>query len=585
MKLFSTMYRNSTQLAEFVTEHDIARKANVLVQVFSGVLDCGALVAVLRHLGQLLPDAVIVGATTTGEILEGVSHSESIVISISVFNSSHVRAIACPNATPTPVLDGILNDQVKLLLMLSAGIDLVPTEMLHYLGKRVPDAFVAGGCAGDNDRLQQTWVFLGQKVIERGVVVVAISGGSFYVKPVMKFNWEPMGSEMIVTDAEGDLVRTINGFSVAELYGHYFGKGVETNLISISSVFPLMRKRGDIHVSNILLEVDENGACLFSGRMGVGEQVVFGCADVDMLLDNTYLEHALTHHIEAIWAYSCGGRKKILQKEIDKELLPLARLAPTAGFFTYGEFFTAMVGQHEILNNTMTFVGLSENPYERQHRFMEQEQRIQSDLEISPRQIFQAMTHFANAVAYERDESYRQIAQYAAELDVKNAQLERLYMTDRLTGINNRYKLDAVLSERLSLFQRYATPFSVVLFDVDKFKSINDTHGHTVGDDVLCTLAGLVKTHVRDTDFFGRWGGEEFLLICSEALLEGGKDIAEKMRGLLERHRFNVVERVTASFGVSQCQVGDNATTLLARADQALYSAKHNGRNRVEVLA
>lgn len=168
------------------------------------------------------------------------------------------------------------------------------------------------------------------------------------------------------------------------------------------------------------------------------------------------------------------------------------------------------------------------------------------------------------------------------ELAERNRELARLSSTDRLTGLCNRLKLDEGLEEALAHARRYATPFSLVLIDVDHFKQVNDTHGHQVGDTTLVEVAGLLRDHVRETDLVGRWGGEEFLVVCTETERGGGVDTAEQLRRAIELHDFPVIGRKTASFGVSEYRDGDGIEAMVARADAALYRAKSGGRNRVE---
>ncbi|MDM4765147.1 GGDEF domain-containing protein [Pelomonas sp. SE-A7] len=170
------------------------------------------------------------------------------------------------------------------------------------------------------------------------------------------------------------------------------------------------------------------------------------------------------------------------------------------------------------------------------------------------------------------------------ELVAKNEELLRLSSTDPLTGAFNRLKLDQVLEYELNRSQRYGSMFSLVLLDVDLFKSVNDCHGHAIGDRVLVETAGLLGAGIREVDIFGRWGGEEFLIICPDTPLEGAMALAEKLRALVAAHYFEVVGRKTCSFGVSAYRSGDNIPLILGRADGALYRSKAKGRNRVETL-
>lgn len=168
------------------------------------------------------------------------------------------------------------------------------------------------------------------------------------------------------------------------------------------------------------------------------------------------------------------------------------------------------------------------------------------------------------------------------ELVEMNRELEVLSVTDRLTGLFNRRKLDQVLEEELTRRRRYETGFALVMMDIDFFKRVNDCHGHAAGDAVLVAMAGILRQRTRESDALARLGGEEFVIVCRHSTLEGCVATAEKIREAIENHDFQEAGQVTASFGVTPCRAGDSAEAMLARADSALYRAKASGRNRVE---
>jgi diguanylate cyclase (GGDEF)-like protein len=168
------------------------------------------------------------------------------------------------------------------------------------------------------------------------------------------------------------------------------------------------------------------------------------------------------------------------------------------------------------------------------------------------------------------------------ELIEKNRELEVLAVTDRLTGLFNRRKLDQVLEDEVVRRRRYGTGFAVVIVDLDHFKNVNDTFGHAVGDVVLKDLAQILRQCTREADALARLGGEEFVIVCRNAALDGSVAMAEKVREAVAAHDFPTAGHVTASFGVATCREDDTAASLLARADAALYRAKAGGRDRVE---
>jgi len=156
--------------------------------------------------------------------------------------------------------------------------------------------------------------------------------------------------------------------------------------------------------------------------------------------------------------------------------------------------------------------------------------------------------------------------------------------TDPLTGLNNRRSLEPVLEREMLRAQRYGTPLSLMLVDIDYFKSLNDTHGRVIGDAVLREVASRLSATLRKNDAIARWNGEEFLILAPETDLERAATLAER---LLEEVRGALVvgQALTLSVGISSYQAGDSQEELLARADSALYRAKNRGRNRAEVVA
>ena len=180
------------------------------------------------------------------------------------------------------------------------------------------------------------------------------------------------------------------------------------------------------------------------------------------------------------------------------------------------------------------------------------------------------------------DQALAELRETQAQLMEQNLQLERLAVTDQLTGLFNRLRLDHTLEEEHSRNMRYGTHFCILLLDIDQFKAVNDTYGHQTGDDVLVGIARTLQDVIREVDVAGRWGGEEFLIICRETALEGAMVLAEKLRGAVHARVYDRVGKMSASFGVAMFRPGEVLTETIARADAALYRAKQNGRNRVE---
>lgn len=176
------------------------------------------------------------------------------------------------------------------------------------------------------------------------------------------------------------------------------------------------------------------------------------------------------------------------------------------------------------------------------------------------------------------------VVSYLGERSIDKFQksLHKLSITDYLTKLYNRRKIDEILLSEINSAKRYHTPLSIIILDVDYFKQINDQYGHLVGDKVLVDLALFLKREVRDTDLIGRWGGEEFIIINPHTSEEEAYTFAQRLRAHIEMHSFDVVKNMTCSFGVCEySQTNDTMHKLISCADSALYKAKELGRNRV----
>lgn len=174
----------------------------------------------------------------------------------------------------------------------------------------------------------------------------------------------------------------------------------------------------------------------------------------------------------------------------------------------------------------------------------------------------------------------RQLELKQKELVVLNEKLHGLSITDELTNIHNRRSYSKALADNLSLFNRTAHPFSLLMIDVDHFKHVNDTYGHLMGDQILIELAKILQHVSREHDVSARYGGDEFALILPYTNKNNALKMAEMLRTTVEEASWNM-QFVTLSIGVTTSKKGDTADKILARVDEALYQSKNNGRNQV----
>lgn len=167
------------------------------------------------------------------------------------------------------------------------------------------------------------------------------------------------------------------------------------------------------------------------------------------------------------------------------------------------------------------------------------------------------------------------------QLQIKSDLIARLSRINSLTKLYNRVSLEELIEEERKRFERYGNRFCTVVLDIDRFKEVNDLYGHAKADEVLQSIASTLKESVRFNDMVGRWGGEDFVIICPQTHLEGAVKLAETLRNKIADGQFAKVSNLTCSVGVAEVCDDETKEHHLARADEALYRAKALGRNRV----
>lgn len=169
---------------------------------------------------------------------------------------------------------------------------------------------------------------------------------------------------------------------------------------------------------------------------------------------------------------------------------------------------------------------------------------------------------------------YYRLRQYSKKLKI-------LSITDKLTGLHNRLKVDEVLNHHKLQVDRYNTECGLILLDIDNFKKVNDTFGHQAGDRALVEFANLLKANMRSTDTVGRWGGEEFLIICPNIDQDAVHHVAEKLLSQIRIFPFQHGKKMTASMGVSRLRKDLSVSQNIDVIDRLMYQAKKQGRNRI----
>ena len=217
-------------------------------------------------------------------------------------------------------------------------------------------------------------------------------------------------------------------------------------------------------------------------------------------------------------------------------------------------------------------------------------EKVAADVANQNSPILQDFIHLKNSYARllrHFNQVTRVSDSYQQTLKELNESLNVAARQDPLTGLPNRRKMIEILDTQVERAARYHEMFSILLCDLDRFKTINDTHGHQAGDQVLVLVADALSSLLRKGDVCGRWGGEEFLLCLPHTARDGAHSVAEKLRAGVEALSIPAGDdqvRPTVSVGVSEYEAGATLDDTIRRADSAMYAAKQMGRNRVYVI-
>ena len=556
----------------------------ILVQLFFSSDNLEWINQVTDAVLTVMPEAIVVGATTDGEIANGKTLTNSTVFSISVFAKTTLRVVAdtCLPGEELALGEGLRDQllkqeqQIAGVLFLATPLSINVSSLLDGLASGGINFPLFGGGAGDYAVMEHSLVIANRQTIDCGAVVVALISDDLVIKEYTYSGWMPLTREMTITATKNDRIATeIDGRPAYDVYSGYLGIENDQQFFLNSLEFPFLVKRDNELLGRTPMKATEDGGIHFIADVKPGDKFRIGYGDPKEII--AHAKHARDELgkfcPEAIFLYTCCCRRFLMQNDVEMETLPFEEVAPTAGFYTYGEFLGK--GSHiSHYNSTMLVVGMREGEPKQPMDCDVVSWAPEADLADKPDlyknqhiRVVTQLIHFIETIT--------------AELEDRNRELMQLAVTDKLTGLFNRAKLDQVLDEEIVRHNRYGTEFCVIMADIDDFKMINDTFGHHKGDAALMAFSDILRQSIRANDTAGRWGGEEFLIVLPHTSVDAAAQTAEKIRALVASGDYGEVKTVTASFGVLAHKSGETVDDLLLRADMALYAAKRKGRNAV----
>ena len=583
MRSINTYYTNFNDLKTFMSNNEIKDSGSLLIQIFTAYNTKDYISNLLSQITSLFPHAIIIGATTDGEIMNGEVSEQATVLSFSIFESTTILS-ASQIHTDDGFLSGqniakqLIKNDTKAIISFSAGLNTSGEAYLNGICSIDKEVIVAGGLAADNAEFICTYVFTKDEIFDCGCVAVSLNSSSLSVYNEYAYSWDRVGVELTITEAKDNRVYTIDNKKTCDVYAHYLGEDIASRLPESGTEFPLVINRDGLSISRAVMSVESDGSLIFAGNFKVGDVVQFGYGNVNGIFEQSLevIKHVSKKPAEAIFIYSCMARRHYLSNEIEAETLPLNSIAPTTGFFTYGEFFSSK--RRELLNQTMTLLVLSES---------NDIKNVDNESLMSERaNSYSSMSSSVNALANLVKVASSELNEKTALLEVQKNSLYYQANHDSLTGLSNRVLFNDRLSHAIKIEQRHKEKLALLFIDLDNFKIINDSLGHDVGDKLLKCVSRRLIESVRDSDTLARLGGDEFAIILEDAgTIENISSHSNKILKSLSRE-FNIDEHI---FHIS-CSIGisifpddsDCEQNLLKFADVAMYKAKDEGKNNFQ---
>lgn len=552
------------------------RCKSLLITVFTTSVENERILGLTRQLGDAFSTAAIVGCMTTDAIRNGGINVNATVVSFSAFEKSEV-SVACFDNPETLDEDGRLFCERAMRIKDLAAVGVFGTlhaldiqPFLNRLAALDDDVVIFGGGANTNKNASAC-VFTKDEVMEEGLIAIAYAGSELHVHTSLNFGWKPLGREFTITKMTGaHIVEEIDRQPAARIYEQYLGILPDKHFQRDTLAFPVFVRRGGRYVARHTIGCRNDGSLLFIADLHEGETIRLAYGDPREMIEDAKAGYAdmAAFRPEGLCILSCYAHRMFLRGDVKFELAPARDIAPSDGFYTYGEIFRfgRSVGIHNMMLLTVGFRE-GEKPTAPLPLRGEMPTRLKDSLLLVER-----LVRFVSATT--------------AELESANVELDRMARTDRLTQIANRGETEAILKETVVRVAEKDTPVSVLMLDIDDFKKVNDIYGHDVGDRVLTETSRILRAHVRQGDTVGRWGGEEFLLVLPNTDAKDAALVADRIRKALAELRVLPGDRsFTASFGVARIVPGESFDAFYRRVDAALYEAKHRGKNCVHVSA
>ncbi len=367
MKQFNYSYTSKKEFLKYLHVNNVTLfDDKIFIQMFTSLKDKEEVQTIATDICAILPNAKLIGCSTAGEVLASKMLEKSVVLSISIFEKTMPTIFYADDEDSyvlgQKIANKLIQKDTKCIISFVEGLLHVGEEYLNGFSSCNPShVLISGGMAADLFAFKETFVIYNNKLRTKGVVAVALNGDDLEAYSDYNLGWRAVGPSFTITKADGNRVYEIDDKPIKTFYTEVLGEEVVENLPISAIEFPLLKQENGVTIARSMIQMLEDESVVYAGLLHKGDKVRFGLGSAQMvnqyhLEDNANISN---NHFQAGFIYSCAGRKQFLSFELEKSFAVANSIAPTAGFFTYGEFYNS-IKQAVLLNITTTLLFLFE---------------------------------------------------------------------------------------------------------------------------------------------------------------------------------------------------------------------------------
>lgn len=535
------------------------------ISIFTHWNDPALIQAMTDGLSKAFPRASIAGLTTAGGIEDGQMNTGKTILSFMAFDES-----------PVEVLHYNMKD-LRAVEILETQLTGNVEPFLDAISALPPSVAIFGGGADTDDLNQPSYIFDKEAIMNEGFVIMLFRG-TVKVLTRSVLGWQPLGRQVTITAMDGNMVIKELDHIAVNFYEKYLKIDPSVDFDKKTLSFPLVVEKDGVELARLPMSCRKDGSLVFNIALHVGDKLRMAYGDPNEIINGSrrVLGRIRDFGPQGMLLFSCVVRRYYLKDDVNQILSAYERITPAAGGYTRGEIDRI---EGHVYTMNMNLVSAAFREETKDHK------RTIADITGDP-------SHMENDPALNLDDFLSTVQCLVSFITVTSKELSDAYQKlafvaghDSLTDLLNRGRIEWVLRHLIEDTNKTHHTFSAIMIDIDSFKHINDTYGHSVGEDVLIRLADIMKSGVRPTDYAGRWGGDEFVILLPDTDIDQSEEVADRMRrNFAEADILPDGKAVTASFGVTTSYEGETLESFYRRMDSALYTAKGAGKNQVILL-